>query len=371
VTSRVPFIRPEFPSAAEVADDFETIVDSNHFTNFGPFEQRLRAALEEYVGQDTHATTWANATVALIGAVRLTMGPGDGRLVLVPSFTFAAGPQAIEWCGFAPLFIDVEPGGIQPDIAAARDALECHRDRIAGILFANAFGAGAGAITAWEDLAAQWDLPLVVDSAAGFGSRYADGEILGAAGDVEIFSLHATKPFGIGEGGATLTKDARLAEDLRRFQNFGFNDAKQAAQLGLNGKLQEVSAAIGLRQISSIDRVIAARQAVAATYNARLADLGIWMPPEVLVSSLCFATILMPSMEARDAAHVLLTSRLVDAQHYYSPVHTHPHFSNAFRHGDLVATSDAASRVLSLPAHSGMAGEPLDRTLGAIRDALS
>ncbi len=123
----------------------------------------------------------------------------------MPSFTFVAVAQAALWAGYRPWFIDIDADTWQPSAPSARAVLECSRDRVAGILLANVFGVGNPQVGAWEDLAAQWDLPIVIDSAAGFGSAYADGERLGGRGACEIFSFHATKPFAIGEGGALVS----------------------------------------------------------------------------------------------------------------------------------------------------------------------
>jgi len=134
---------------------------------------------------------------------------GDRKKVLLPSFTFAAGAEAILRSGFEPLFIDVDRKSWQPNIEQAEQILT-ESDDIAGILLCNVFGVGNTNITEWEKLASKFAKPLIIDSAAGFGSKYFDEEKVGTRGDCEIFSMHATKPFAIGEGGLVVSKNEKL-----------------------------------------------------------------------------------------------------------------------------------------------------------------
>jgi dTDP-4-amino-4,6-dideoxygalactose transaminase len=186
--SEIPFILPSFPGSAELAADFDKIAKANWFTNFGPMERQFAAAVGEYLGPDLHVATFANGTLALIAALRATFGPGSrDAYLLVPSFTFVAVAEAAVWTGYLPWFIDIDPDTWQPSVASARAALEVSRDRVAGILLTNVFGVGNPQIDEWEVFAAEWDLPIVIDSAAGFGSSYSDGHRVGGRGTCEIF----------------------------------------------------------------------------------------------------------------------------------------------------------------------------------------
>lgn len=356
----IPFIKPRFPAPEAIAADFAEIVASNWYSNFGPKEREFSARIEQYVAQDTHAVSIANATIGLMAALTSVLGTGDGRRsVIVPSFTFAAGPEAIEWSGFAPLFIDIEPESLQPSLDGARQAVD--EADVAGVLLCNSFGIGNSRIREWEDWARSAGLPLIIDSAAGFGSRYSDGQRLGAAGAAEVFSFHATKPFAVGEAGAILTRDAALADRLRSFQNFGFGTDRQTEALGLNGKLSEFSAAIGLRQFDGFDAVVSRRQEILRRYRDRL-GVGWTLPTGADSSSVCFATMVAPDARARDAAWQRLTEGGIEVRRYYDPVvHRHPHFRARATVSELPVTDDIASRVLSLPAHETLSDGQIER----------
>jgi dTDP-4-amino-4,6-dideoxygalactose transaminase len=371
--SEIPFIRPSFPGPAELAEDFGEIIHTNWYTNFGPKERQFARAMGEYLGPDLHAATLANGTLALIAALHVAVGPGTrDRCLLMPSFTFAAVAQAALWAGYRPWFIDIDPDTWQPSVPSARAVLECSRDRVAGILLANVFGVGNPQVGAWEDLAAEWDLPIVLDSAAGFGSMYAEGERVGGRGACEIFSLHATKPFAVGEGGALVSRNPRLVEQAYHFQNFGFAGSRECTQLGMNGKLQEISAAIGLRQLVGLDRRLASRRNAFECYRAKLTCVGLRFQPNAEASSLCFASACCTSADQKAAVLASLREHAIQARDYYNPpLHLHPYFvtnPELIGSADLPITEDICSRIVSLPVHDHMASDDVARVVAAVQE---
>nr|WP_231996351.1 DegT/DnrJ/EryC1/StrS family aminotransferase [Mycobacterium scrofulaceum] len=356
---------------AELAEDFEVIVQTNWYTNFGPKERQFALALSEYLGSELHVATLANGTLALIAALHVTLGPGGrDRYLLMPSFTFVAVAQAAEWTGYRPWFIDVDPDTWQPSVSSAVAVLESSREEVAGILLPNVFGVGNPDIDAWEQLAAQWQLPIVVDSAAGFGSAYVDGNKVGGRGSCEIFSFHATKPFAVGEGGALVSRNPHLVEQTQRFQNFGFEASRECTQLGINGKLQEISAAIGLRQLLGLDRRLETRRKVFDCYRAELAGFGLQFQPNAEASSLCFASACCTSADHKAAVLASLTEYAIQARDYYNPpLHLQHYFlaNPELRSTELRSTEDICSRIVSLPVHDDMAPEDVARVVAAVQ----
>lgn len=369
----VPFIRPVFPESRLIGYDFDRIVESNWYTNFGPMERKFSEAITDYIGEGFHAATFNNATSALLAVVQCVLGSGDGtRSIIVPSFTFAAGPAAIEWNGYRPLFIDIDVTTLQPLIADAEAALVSGRTDVAGILLCNTFGIGNAEINQWQQLARRFEVPLMVDSAAGFGSRYDDATRVGTAGVCEVFSFHATKPFAIGEGGAVVTRDADLAVRLREFQNFGFTPGIGATALGLNGKLQEINAAIGLRQLETFDDAVASRQVIARGYAERVDPAVFGFPPGLFASSVCFASVLLPTHALREQVLSTLLDAGVEARVYYAPaVHAQPRFAAAERFSGLSGTESVVSRIIALPVHQNMTSAAMGRVVDALNRGTS
>lgn len=368
--AEIPFIRPSFPKPAELAEEFDEIVRANWYTNFGPKERQFARALGDYLGPGLHVATFANGTLALIAALHATLGPGTReRYLLMPSFTFVAVAQAALWAGYRPWFIDIDPDTWQPSAPSARAVLEGSRDRIAGILLANVFGVGNPQIGDWEVLAAEWDLPIVVDSAAGFGSVYADGERVGGRGACEIFSFHATKPFAVGEGGALASRDPRLVEQARKLGDFGFA-GRECTQFGINGKLPELSAAIGLRQLAGLDDRLASRHNVFDRYRAELGGVGLRFQPNADASSICFVSVWCESADHKAAVLASLRQDAIRAHDYYNPPqHLQPYFvanPELVRSADLAVTEDICLRIVSLPVHHYMAPDDVARVVAAV-----
>lgn len=367
MSSEIPFIRPTFPSPEAVAAAYAEVVEANWFTNFGPQERRFAGAVGSYLGDGLHVATFANGTLALLAAVQCVFGRGDGtQHLLVPSFTFAAAPQAAVWCGYRPAWCDVDPETWQPDVASARRVLATHGDQVAGIVMANVFGVGDPRIADWEALAAEHRLPMVIDSAAGFGSSYSRDEHVGGRGTCEIFSFHATKPFAIGEGGALVTRDPDLARAAQEFQNFGFDASRQSQVLGLNGKLQELNAAIGLAQLDGFDERLAGRRRVFDAYREALEPSGLTFQPNAELSSLCFAAAVTPTAAQRDELLARWQAAGIQVRAYYNPpVHRQPLFAGTSSvSADLAVTDDIAARIVSLPVHDAMSPGDVARVTG-------
>lgn len=370
MTTHVPFIRPALPRVEKLAPALQSIADANWYSNFGPHEQKFRAGISSFVGGDPNVVTVNNATAGLMGALATLLPRGDERSgIAIASFTFAAGAQAILWHGYRPAWIDVDPVTFQPSILSFLELLETDPG-IKAILLTNTFGIGTAEITAWEELAQEKALPLIVDSAAGFGSVYPGGERLGLRGDCEIFSFHATKPFAIGEGGAVLTKSAPAAEQIREFTNFGFTPGKGSTQIGINGKLQELNAAIGSLQLLDFEAALADRRRVLKHYLEQFSDLELTAPANILDSSGCFATFTFESHQRLQSALRALQQAGVEARTYYAPkVHSQPWFLRFEPQVNLSATDSIAQRTISLPVLPDMSSEELKLVVQAVRSS--
>lgn len=369
----VPFIRPSFPPAGQIVHDLKEIEASNRFSNYGPKELQFSLALADFLGQGLHVTTSANGTLALLSAIQCVFGEGaHGKYLLTPSFTFIAVPQAAIWNGYRPWFVDIDLISWQASPSSARRILKSGRGAIAGILLPNVLGVGSPHIREWELLAAEWELPIVIDSAAGFGSFYEDGSLLGGRGSCEIFSFHATKPFTIAEGGAIASNNPNLVKEVRQLQNFGFDEMRLCERLGFNGKLAEIPAAIGLRQLQGFKDRLAGRRKVFESYAKAFASLGFRFQPNAEASShFCF-TMCCETAELKSAVLFNLERARVQARDYYNPpLHHHPYFvANADQEqiSCLPATDDISSRIVSLPIHDHMPAHDIELVIEAVSE---
>lgn len=365
---RVPFIRPQFPDPHDIAADVAAIVERNWYTNMGPLEHELAAAMADQMGNGSAVSLVANGTLGLLLALEHLKVPGR-RAVLVPSFTFTAAPQCALWCGLEPVFVDVSDSDWQPDADRAGQWLADHAHETAAILCANSFGVGGAHVDAWEELASAHGLPLIVDSAAGFGSHYPDGDALGHRGTCEVFSLHATKPFAVGEGGAVTSTDPGLIAALDVAKNFGFGADHDVAALGLNAKLPELTCAIGLRQLRDLKVRLDRRRGVLGRYHDLLAGSGVGFQPNDLASTVPFLSVLMPTEAARAGARSALDALGVEHRHYYEPVHLQTLFRGSRSAGPLAVTEDLGRRIMSLPVHDEMDDAVIEAIAARLRSA--
>lgn len=371
VKYKIPFISPSFPSTQQITEDYERIINLNWYTNFGPYEQQLSDKAGDYISPQIHATTVANATLGIQAAVKALFDvPQSKREVIVASFTFAAGPEVLIAEGYTPVLIDVDHGSWQPSLQAALNYLKHNKQKVAGVLLTNTFGVGNKEIGLWEDLAAEYQLPIIVDSAAGFGSYYSNNEKVGTRGDCEIFSFHATKPFAVGEGGLISSKDPKLITKLRQIQNFGFDETKNIKFIGMNAKLSEFSCAIGLRQLEEFDIRLEARRRTLKTYKELLEPLGFEFQNNDSFSTVPFASVLVPRGINTDAVIHLLGESGIECRRYYAPLHAQSLIKkHSIVVGELDITNDIYSRIIAIPVHDSMKRADIDYVYTHIKKA--
>ena len=351
---RIPFILPSFPKPEDIAEDLSAIIKSNWYTNFGPFENKLCLGIADYIGKDVVVCTTSNATAALDVAVKALFSKSSRRRkVIIPAFTFAAGGNVILMNNFEPVFIDINKQW-QPDISQAEDYLSSNTS-VAGILLCNIFGVGNRQIEDWEILAKKYKVPLIIDSAAGFGSMYSGSERLGRRGDCEIFSLHATKPFSVGEGGIITSKNHKLISTCRSLTNFGFDSARKVTRVGTNAKLNEISCSIGVLQLAKLADRIKIRQKSYDLYRKALEPQGFIFQDNSNISSVAFVSILAPTKSIATSLVDTLIQNGVESKQYYDPLNRHPAFAD-FSSGPypLNFTNDLADRMVCLPLHDNM-----------------
>jgi len=337
------------------------------YANGGPCAQELTARIESHVGGGAHCVLVSNCTAGLMVALRATLGTATAhrRLVVTPAYTFTATACAIAWAGFEPLFVDVDPVAWQLDAGQLRAALDAHGDQVAGVMATSTFGTAAPAATrrAWREACADHGVPLVLDSAPGFGAEDAQGRLLGGLGDTEVFSFHATKPFAIGEGGAILTPDPAVAERAARLINFGLEPgSRSSAEAGLNAKLSELHAAVGLAALDRLPGVLAERRRLARELKRRLRRAPLAYQEQSERSTWQYFQTLAPSAATRTAVAIRAVELGVEMRTLHDPaLHRQPAFAAAARHGDLAVTDDLAGRSLSLPLANSLTDPELDR----------
>lgn len=257
--------RPNVPDRAKLLERVAGALDRRWFTNDGPLVQEFEAALVRQL-QVKHVVAMCNGTTALEIAVRALGLNGE---VVVPSFTFVATAHALQWQEIAPVFADIEPATHLLDPAQVERLIT---PRTTGIIGVHTWGRPCD-VEALQEIADRRGLTLLFDAAHAMGSTYG-GAPIGRFGAAEVFSFHATKCVHSFEGGAVATNNDVLAEKLRLMRNFGFAGYDRVVYLGINGKLSEIHAAMGLTSLEDLPRVAAHNRRNLELYRRELAGLS-------------------------------------------------------------------------------------------------
>lgn len=375
---RVPFQRPAMPNMEEVSRYFDKSIGERFFSNGGPCAVMLEERLAQRLGVE-HVVLVNNATSGLMvaadavfGKRSRSMSAGSSRgVVMVPSFTFAATVTALLSMGFQPCLVDIDFDTMQVDPQSLAEGLDRWSSQVCGVMLTSTFGIAAPrqVTDALESLCAAVGVPVVVDSAAGFGSVDESGRALGSSGRTEVFSFHATKPFAIGEGGCVVTNDAEVASEMRRLINFGFgSDRVVRGTPGINGKLPEILCAFGLAVLDEFDTVLDQRRKRAVAMSALLED-GIRLPPGLCNSAVQFVPALVDPSK-RDALVSACDARGVQLRTYFDPpIHQMPAFTSLERVS--LRASEAASRAtVSLPMSNDLSEADITYVATVVNESL-
>jgi dTDP-4-amino-4,6-dideoxygalactose transaminase len=381
---RVPFVRPALPSWESIGPAAAEIIASGRLTK-GPFVDRLEQAIAARLGV-RHAVAVSSCTIGLMlvykgldlsaGSCRNRRGAGSpcavGSMealsrfgtvrsgarseplgeVIIPSFTFLAGPAAIVWNNLRPVFIDVDPRttNVTPQAVAAAIT-----PRTVAISACHNFGNPCD-VAALAAVAAEHGLPFIVDAAHGFGASL-HGRPVGAGATAQVFSLSPTKLLVAGEGGVVATDCDCLAHFVRLGREYGNDGSYDALFAGVNGRMPELSAAVALSSLAMLDDVASRRRQIAARYRRELEQLpGIGFvdsPAGSLSSHKDFSITIDPARfgMTRDSVRRALAVRGIETRTYYDPP---CHRQTAFEHfhdrtRSLPGTDTLSARSLSLP----------------------
>jgi dTDP-4-amino-4,6-dideoxygalactose transaminase len=256
--------RPNIGDRERFLERVNGILDRRWLSNDGPLLKEFEEKLADFLGVK-NVVAMCNATAALEIACRALDLKGE---VIVPSYTFVATAHALQWQEITPVFCDMDPATHNIDPAKIERLIT---PRTTGIIGVHVWGRGCDA-QAIEAIAAKRNLKVMYDASHGFGCTEG-GRMLGTFGECEVFSFHATKFLNCFEGGAVVTNNDELAEKMRLMRNFGFVDFDKVVYLGVNGKMSEIHAAMGLTNLEAMEEIIAVNRRNYEAYKAGLADV--------------------------------------------------------------------------------------------------
>jgi dTDP-4-amino-4,6-dideoxygalactose transaminase len=361
----IRFQRPELPSAKEIDRYFQLARATRWFSNGGPCSRLLSERLSDRAG--AYCTPVASGTLGLMAALSAVLDERPGGEAWMPSFTFAATAQAALWAGLAPRLLDIDPISWHLDSEQLEESLIGNDDARA-VIAVSAFGTPPPAEQRgqWEAACRKAEVPLIVDSAAGFGAVAEDGTPIGMQGDVEVVSFHATKPFAIGEGGAVFTCDRKLHKRIEQLVNFGFRlDRTVASNRGLNAKMSELHAATALAVLDDFDRVLEQRREAASALRAQIGAGPRWQQG-CERSTWQFAPLAFERQN--DRARVLANcGESVETRVYYRPLDQLIPARLSTIAGGMPHADDLYDRILCLPMANDLAQAEIETIAAAAR----
>jgi dTDP-4-amino-4,6-dideoxygalactose transaminase len=256
--------QPYLPPLEEFIPYLEQIWASKRVTNNGPFHQQLERALCEYLGVE-HLALFANGTLALVTALQALRITGE---VITTPYSFVATAHSLLWNGITPVFVDIDPDTLNLDPTKIEAAIT---PQTTAILPVHCYGNPCD-VDAIQEIADNYNLKVIYDAAHAFGVQCHCGSVL-KHGDLSVLSFHATKVFNTFEGGAIICPDAKTKRHIDHLKNFGFVNETTVVASGINGKMSEFSAALGLLQLRHVDQVIERRREIDKMYREALKDV--------------------------------------------------------------------------------------------------
>ena len=340
--------QPFLPPLDEVVPYLEQIWQNKILTNGGPMHQQLELALCEHLGIE-HISLFNNGTIALLTALQALELSGE---VITTPYSFVATSHSLLWTQLKPVFVDVDPKSLNIDPEKIEAAIT---PQTTGILAVHCYGHPCD-VNAIQKIADEHGLKVVYDAAHAFGVQCQSGSVLNY-GDLSVLSLHATKVFNTLEGGAIVSPDAATKKRIDQLKNFGIVDEHTIDAAGINGKMSEINAAVGIVQLKYVDECIAKRQQIDAQYRERLASVrGIYCLQESgeVVANCAYFPILVGDEFplARDALEQKLNEQQIYPRRYFYPLISNlPMYSDAPSSdpANLPVANRAAAQILCLP----------------------
>lgn len=353
--------QPYLPPLEEFMPYLEKIWGNKILTNNGPFHQELEAALCDYLGVK-HLSLFTNATLALITALQALRITGE---VITTPYSFVATAHSLMWNNIKPVFADVDPQTCNLD---PRQIEAMITPETTAIMPVHCYGRPCD-VEKIQEIADTYGLKVIYDAAHAFGVRHKGQSVL-QHGDMSILSFHATKVFNTFEGGAIICQDERTKQRIDYLKNFGFANETTVVATGINGKMSEFNAALGLLQLKHMDRIIENRRRVDRHYRDRLSlipGLRALLPQSDDLNQAYFPILVEDDYPiTRDELYEHLKGRGINGRRYFYPlISDFPMYRQLpSAHKDYLPKARRLSdRVICLPMYPSLTHDELERVV--------
>ena len=364
---RINVTQPFLPPLEEFQIYLQQIWKNKYITNNGPFHKQLEQELCNYLGVK-HISLFANGTIALLVAIKALELKGE---IITTPYSFVATAHSIKWNGLEPVFVDIDPLTCNLDTKKIENAIS---DQTTAILPVHVYGNPCNTEKIAE-IAERYGLKIIYDAAHAFGVTVNGNSILNS-GDLSVLSFHATKVFNTFEGGAIVSHTAEMKKKIDDLKNFGFQDQITVEGIGINGKINEVQAAMGLLQLKYIDQVIEKRNRIAELYREKLSEVnGISFLDGIkgVKHNYSYFPIFINEREYgmnRDKVYEELTNHNIFTRRYFYPlISRFSAYKNlpSAEEKSLPVAEQISSEVICLPIYPDLEHRDVERVIGILK----
>jgi len=351
--------QPTLPPLEELYPYLQQIWDSKVLTNGGPFHQQLETALCDYLGVK-YISLFTNGTIGLVTALQALQISGE---VITTPYSFVATAHSLLWNNITPVFADIDPLTLNLDPNKIEAAITPNTTAIMPV---HCYGHPCDVLSI-KKIADKYGLKVIYDAAHAFGVKLNNESVL-THGDLSVLSFHATKVFNTFEGGAIVCPDEKTKEHIDQLKNFGFVDEVTVVAPGINGKMNELNAALGLLQLKGIDAALQKRKVIDSRYReafSKIKGISTLNSPRDYVANYSYFPILVrPEFKlSRDALYQKLKAKNIFARRYFYPlISEFPMYQNflSASKANLPIANNAANQVMCLPIYPDLSVEQLD-----------
>jgi len=350
--------KPVAPCIKTLGGYLEQVNQSGWYTNFGPLHQKLTHRLEEYLGVKNLLLV-SNGTLALHVAYKAL---NIKRAACTP-FSFAATASSLAWEKIPFSFIDIDSGSLNLSPSLVANALG-ESSNIDSVVATHVYGNSCD-VEAFEKIQSETNVKMIYDASHAFGVNYCEQSVLNY-GDASTLSFHATKVFHTIEGGAVVFREKEVYEKAKKLINFGLDSDGKPSEIGINAKLNEYQAAVGLTLLDSIDGILEHRSELFELYHQSLSsyvNLQVWSGNSSTNGA--YFPIILENEAEKNRIKLALESRGVPSREYFTPS-----LNTVFSPEDSCPVSESvSSRVLCLPLHYYLTRHNVEYIIATIKGA--
>jgi dTDP-4-amino-4,6-dideoxygalactose transaminase len=352
--------QPALPPFDDFVESLRQIWDKRILTNNGPLHQQLERELAEYLGVK-YVSLFANGTLALVTALQALRISGE---VITTPYSFVASTHSLWWNNIKPVFADIDPVTCNLDPEKIEAAIT---PQTTAILPVHVYGNPCD-VHRIQEIADNYRLKVVYDACHTFGVTVNNEPVLNF-GDLSVMSFHATKVYNTFEGGAIISHDEKTKRHIDDLKNFGFRGETTVIAPGINAKMSEVQAAMGLLQLKHIDRNIEKRRQITILYRELLANIpGIRFMDDMPGVKHCypyfpvFVDEALYSMSRDELYEKLKTSNILGRRYFYPLISQFPTYRGleSALPGKLPVAEAITEKVICLPLYPDLEPEMVD-----------